>query len=763
MPGQETEETIEQIEEELQTSLLEVAKQFGQAIRLRAFYPKGHGVVGGAVARLMAALEPILQSRSEITIGSTGESLLFEGVEFGGENKPAQKLAECFKVRDISGITFRNGLQQPDLEEAIEILSESPEVFASPESPLRDRDPQSGCIGFRQIHYDKILRHVSEEEAKSIPQENMEGIWHSLIREGLSDDSGPAPAEAKAMMEESVQDSASFQLMTGRMLKASEKYAGDRAAAAANGVRKTCELLSELVEDKKKAGMGFLAEALENMDPDILLKLVEKQDPEAVSGDQKMVVELTQSMPVGAKLGVLAALVRSQESDTKRISSVFSIIAGAEKRRRELMKAIERNANTQTEAKGRNFEMIWSAVQDLVIPESEGRFVAPEYVSMLEDLGSNTTSEDEGMEDYSDGLNELRRSLDPARMIVAQAEYLIDLLNLQDDPERLKITLRDLESTCKELNRSGEHEMSAGITCELASLLPDDKGGDPARFQTVRGCLLNMFNEEAGLLALEKMAQDDVLLKSTLSSLGGELCGRVCELAAESEAAFQNKDVASYIRVHAAAAARILGEALPGSPAEHAKGLLKILSFLGTGEALLQMESALEHHDAQVQFEVIKTFVGSDSRRAKNIVQRLLDGEDNRLARLTAAALGESGSLGAAGVLMDSLDRLDILGRRMEEIENVAAALGNMKSVEAVSRLEKVLNKRLLAGAEKKRHFRKAIAMALADIGNDEARGALERGARRRNRGVSDACRKALEREGRTDSMKGKEKKLEAA
>jgi hypothetical protein len=349
------------------------------------------------------------------------------------------------------------------------------------------------------------------------------------------------------------------------------------------------------------------------------------------------------------------------------------------------------------------------------------------------------------MVEDNEHLNELRKTLAPARMPVAKAIFLTDLAALQDDVQRLSRTLNDIETTCAELHRKGEFETAATITSELSSLLPGTGAVETEKDKALRNCLGNLINDDTGRLVLERMMQEGDSLKVTLDALGGHVCRYVCELAARSDAALCNNTIGDYFHAHPDLVAQTCGETLLGSPATHCRRLLKVLSFLNTTEAVSHMRSALGHQDSSVQAEAIRALAGADTERSHEALQGILDGGDQKLARLAATALGECGSRGAAEVLLESLQKMDKFGRRIPELMHVATTLGSMQHCIAVHQLETLLNKRMWAGSEKKRHLREAVALALARIASDEALSALERGASCRNRGVREVCRKVLE------------------
>ena len=749
-----TMDTVQQIDEELVSHLTEAAKQLNQSIRMRGFYPKGHVAVGASLNRLKEAIDVLLAGRGEITLSTTGSELAFEGHAFGGDKKPCANLACHLKVRNISGITFRSGLTQSELEDAVETLSASPESFMVEDSPLLGPHAQGGGVQLKRIRYDKVLRYVSGEPADGRTAEDTDELWRAL----LADDSSGGDEDrrqAMAVMAKSAESKTSLARITEGLVRAGRQHEGDQTAFVAKGLAMTCEGLLDVPEEQRGEGTSFLAEALENIDPEIILNLIERQGAGRTAKGRNLISEVARKLPTSTKLGVLAALIRSQRENSGRLSSVFSIVAGAEKRRRELLREIEGRANSDTKEEGAPFRAILSAVQDLVISEADGRFVGSEYSSLLEKLGSDQSVSSAETDDL-EHLSQLRQSLSPKEMPATVARFLTDLAGLHETVDELRKTLGELRSTCALLCERKDFEPVVDATCELAGRLHDPDGHGSGKKEAVQECLGHLMEGGAGRLILDSLARNDSLdgrLPAVLKASGDRACRDVCELVASWEPALHNEHIVKYLTTHAGVAANICEEIVKESPAPLAKRTLSVASILGP-PAVDVLRSALEYPEQSVQAEAVRILAGLRSMKANEILQGLLTGDDRNLMRIAATSMGESASPEAAEMLTNSLQLLDFFGRRIPEVRHVAAALGKTGRAQAVPQLERTLRRRLLAGSEAKRSLRETVAQSLKNIGDDEAMAALQRGASCRNRQVREICNMVLARPARRAESK---------
>jgi hypothetical protein len=742
------EEMSEKIDPGLQSQLVEVAKQLNQSIRMRGFYPKGHGAIAASVRKLGGTIAALLAGRDEIAIVAAGEELLFDGRAFGEESKPCRRLASHLKVRDLKGITFRSGVTDDELETAIEVLSTECGPFGAEEWAPAGSTPRCEHIDFEKIRYDQVLRHVSEEEAESVRSDDIRELWRTL----LSDDSKAgdgAPSQRGTPAAEGLAESRSaLGRMTQELARSGEGHGGKRTALLAEGMRVTCDALAGMPKEQRDDSTTFLAGVLQQMDPKTALTLIEKVggEPHSVEGD--FVSEIAQKLTKEAKLAVLAAVVRSRKDNPGRLSSVFSRVVGAEKRRLELLKTIEEERLPRARTDGEELDAVMSAVQELVISEAEDRFVGSGYGSLLERLSDDSKPAPVLSESDAEHLSLLRRSLSPDGMPATVASFLTDLAGLQESESELRSTLGDLASVCESLCEKKDFEPVVDAARRMADYLAAHRALNEQGHEAMQKCLRSLLTGGAGSLILERLSRvgvrSDGTLSAALEAAGESLCGEVCDLAAASDSTLQNEEVLSYLRVHAGVAVEHCAGILDGSTAPYAKRTLKALALLGTPEALAAIRSALAHHDRGVQAEAVRSLASMRSEEANAVLHDLLSGENHDLARTAASSLGESASPGAAIILTESLGLLDFFGKRIPEVQNVAAALGKKGHREAVPHLERVLNRRLWAGSAAKRKLRETVAHSLRNMDCEEANSALRRGAASRNKGVREVCEVAL-------------------
>ena len=165
------------------------------------------------------------------------------------------------------------------------------------------------------------------------------------------------------------------------------------------------------------------------------------------------------------------------------------------------------------------------------------------------------------------------------------------------------------------------------------------------------------------------------------------------------------------------------------------------LGLIRSKETVNLLEPLINHPNALVRTEIIAVLVELD--KASRIALYLNDGEEKvRIRALQALA-----KLKYTVIYYDILRRIkskffkDLDFPEQREYFNCLVANGGH---EVITELKKMLFKWLFFGRKRYSVMRKLSAMALADIGTEHVLNILERGAKKRNKDVKDACKMAL-------------------
>ena len=161
---------------------------------------------------------------------------------------------------------------------------------------------------------------------------------------------------------------------------------------------------------------------------------------------------------------------------------------------------------------------------------------------------------------------------------------------------------------------------------------------------------------------------------------------------------------------------------------------------------------ALKHEHAKVREQAIGLLRSMSSGIADDLVgEALLDLDaDVRFAAVRVAVA--RGHPKTRAILEALLTAADVEERSLRELRFLATAYATLSGDQAVAVLDRMLNPGLIARL-KGSDTQLAAAYALASLGTEPARIALQKGLRTLNAKVRDACRRALSRESMTEDV----------
>jgi HEAT repeat protein len=154
----------------------------------------------------------------------------------------------------------------------------------------------------------------------------------------------------------------------------------------------------------------------------------------------------------------------------------------------------------------------------------------------------------------------------------------------------------------------------------------------------------------------------------------------------------------------------------------------------------------LGRDDATFRRDVLRALVSIDSPAVRRVLPRLLDDPDQEIVQTAAAHLGVVGSPETVRELLRSFDGRRFAGRRAQELQRAIFVLGRMRAAEAVVPLSELLLRRTWINRRVQEELGEAAAQALARIGGDAAKQALEQAASRGSAGLGGTCRRLLAR-----------------
>src|SRR5213592_1364617 len=313
------------------------------ALHKHAMYPEGHPSLAPAAAGLTRRAALLLQDRATVSLGVARNQLVIEGVATDPKHPVLRELAGRLHRHHLGAITFRRGVEQEEVADALRTLAIEAERTGQPLG-LGDRDRlaawshvQLHALTYERLELTDQAGPVGEADARAAQ------LWVGLARAALAtapDDTRPTPTEpaviAQAIDQHSKAEATGYdQVIVGYLLQiaAELKTAGSAEAAALR--RRTSRLIRTLKPEtlQRLVGMGgdfaqrrqFVSDAADGMAVDAVLDILKAAAETSHATISHSLVRLLSKLAVHAEAG--AAPVRPQ-ADAALREQVQQLLAG---------------------------------------------------------------------------------------------------------------------------------------------------------------------------------------------------------------------------------------------------------------------------------------------------------------------------------------------------------------------------------------------------------------------------------------------------
>src|SRR6266568_1402933 len=313
------------------------------ALHKHAMYPEGHPSLAPAAAGLTRRAALLLEDRATVSLGVARNQLVIEGVATDPKHPVLRELAGRLHRHHLGAITFRRGVEEGEVTDALRTLAIEAERTGQPLG-LGDRDRlaawphvQLHALTYERLELTDQAGPVGEGDARAAQ------LWVGLARAALAtapDDTRPTPTEpaviAQAIDQHSKAEATGYdQVIVGYLLQiaAELKTAGSAEAAALR--RRTSRLIRTLKPEtlQRLVRMGgdfaqrrqFVSDAADGMAVDAVLDILKAAAETSHATISHSLVRLLSKLAVHAEVG--AAPVRPQ-ADAALREQVQQLLAG---------------------------------------------------------------------------------------------------------------------------------------------------------------------------------------------------------------------------------------------------------------------------------------------------------------------------------------------------------------------------------------------------------------------------------------------------
>ncbi len=314
------------------------------ALHKHSMYPEGHPSLAPAAAGVTRRAALLLEDRATVSLGVARNQLVIEGVATDPKHPVLRELAGRLHRHHLGAITFRRGVEEGEVADALRTLAVEAERTGQPLG-LGDRDRLAAWphVQLHALTYERLELTDEGGPAAGETDARAAQLWVGLARAALAtapEDTRPTPMEpaviAQAIDEHSKTEATGYdQVIVGYLLQiaAELKTAGSAEAAALR--RRTSRLIRTLKPDtlQRLVEMGgdfaqrrqFVSDAADGMAVDAVLDILKAAAETSHATISHSLVRLLSKLAVHAEAG--AASVRPQ-ADAALREQVQQLLAG---------------------------------------------------------------------------------------------------------------------------------------------------------------------------------------------------------------------------------------------------------------------------------------------------------------------------------------------------------------------------------------------------------------------------------------------------
>src|SRR5437867_6233238 len=315
------------------------------ALHKHAMYPEGHPSLAPAAAGVTRRAGSLLNDRATVSLGVARNQLVIEGVATDPKHPVLRELAGRLHRHHLGAITFRRGVDEGEVAEALRTLAVEAERTGQPLGlGPRERLAAWPHVQLHALTYERL--ELTDETGRSPAGEGdarAAQLWVGLARAALAtapEDTRPPSTEpaviAQAIDQHPKAEATGYdQVIVGYLLQiaAELKTAGSTEAAALR--RRTSRLIRTLKPEtlQRLVRMGgdfaqrrqFVSDAADGMAVDAVLDILKAAAESSQEAISHSLVRLLSKLAVHAEAG--AAPVRPQ-ADAALREQVQRLLAG---------------------------------------------------------------------------------------------------------------------------------------------------------------------------------------------------------------------------------------------------------------------------------------------------------------------------------------------------------------------------------------------------------------------------------------------------
>ena len=726
---------------EIALRLSEFARACKAATRSVSLYPDGHPAITGSLARLVDA-SARATAGGAMTITVLPENLLVDGRAAVRPDPAIAELADLLHNHLVGELRLMGAADPLAWRTFLLLLARTTEDLLTDGGISRLWATTGGPhLQIREIDYAEVLR-----ERKS----GTDAIWSSIVANCLAGDAMDLDAETMQALLEIAGDPQRLGELTRRI---------DEDAAREGGVRVQARALVRLLRFMAKAALlhspDRLDEVLHNaaqsagsLSPDVMLELLTERYQ--ASGEMDVIGEVVDRMSDATIAAFVATSVVTERGATARLAQAFQALVPEPDRRESLVALAESEVAHTPLGRDTSFTDLWQRASEMLLSYRDEKFVSTDYARELSSARTLAVDVERVSDDPPERVAAWLSTITDAEIRGLDLLLLLDLLRLEDDPERWRAVVEPVVAHVDDLVLLGDFESAVPLVQALSA--EADSSGTPARSATAVAALERL----AGGHLMEHLVGhlrtiDDAAfehVKALCHALGAPVIRPLAEALAAEDRGRAFRRLTDVLVSFGSRGRDAVDELKTSQNPAVRRTAIYLLRAFGGNDALPELAPLLDDADANVQREAIRAIVTIGTDEAYGLLEKGLTSGSARSRDAILAALGTLRDERALPLFLHIVRNREYRRTARTVYESALEALGTLGGREAVEGLGKALRDGEWWAPFRTAAIRAAAAAALRLVGSPEATAVLTDAAEHGSRRVRAAARHQLARTG---------------
>jgi HEAT repeat protein len=483
--------------------------------------------------------------------------------------------------------------------------------------------------------------------------------------------------------------------------------------------------------------MRNVAAATATLDPHVVLQMMQTDE----SATDSPVVNAIMSSFDDEKVAQLLATALSRDGRASaRLAQVFDTIAPDDERKQRVLTMTRSMLSEQDFGKTGQFRAVWSTMEELLLGYDETPYVSVAYQESLE--GAGARGDMLAARDLPPELPEWVDSLGQDNVHSLSVLLVVDLLRIEDNPDRSADIARDMTGLLEDLFLAGDFENAILVLRELKQASARKVAPAAAR------AVLGSAGESAGLRDAAAMLGE--LDEKSLNTFA-ECCEMIGPttvrsllpvLQSESETPAY-KRAREVVRKYGAAAVGHLAPLADDDRWFVQRNAAALLGGTRSADAVGPLQSLLRRSDARVLRQAVAALAGIADPAAARAIHTVLRAATGESRAAVVEALVAERDPRVVPMLARILSESDPFGEDHDTILGALDAVRQLAHEQAVVPIVTLMKKKKFFQRKKARAFKTASVRALVAIGTPKAQAALDDAAKTGDRLLKTIARSA--------------------